>query len=314
MTLHQWICTLAITTILCACSDHQVAGGVDANTNFLQGTLVLPSKKFPVDSLPVYLEASQSYGLSKVASSWNRIDSTHTDSSGKYSFRIHSDGSYRVSAFVGDSLVYQTQVEFDARMGANLGEGTLSVRDTVGILIDDFESPDTINALVQWFSDASGWQFGDLDTSRISLFPFGVNSDMALGIEDCGLQGYCFHLQTSEKIADAVYDYIAVKNILRSYGNACVKTNYVDSLQINAKGTGTLTLGYWLLDSLLDWNNAEFKTQEFALSEEWTRYTTAISPNQNICLHKLEFGLIGTGELWADDVTLLGSTILELIK
>ena len=318
-----------IFVILCAffwsCGDSKpVSGGVDGNPNFLQGRLLRPNADEPAPQVAVVLSGSDAPAArSRATSAWRPLDTTWTDSDGRFAFRVESDGAYLIEARVGDSLVLSRQVDFASSSGKRLDDAILPLPSGKVLLVDDFEPPASTHSFARWYSDAYGLGFLSNDPSRISISPSTIPSDPASGIEDCGLQGNCYHLATTSLVPDAIWDVTEVYDMFRPTAGECFDLSEADSVIALVRGTGTFRMVFWAKGiglSQPDWSQT---ARELPLPGTWTRIAiptdsigfasgTDSFQWKNSCLHKITFGLRGDGELWIDDIRLHGVDILDL--
>lgn len=314
-----------LCAFLWSCGDSKpVSGGVDGNPNFLQGRLLRPGADEPAPRVAVVLSGSDAPAArAQATSAWRPLDTTWTDSDGRFAFRLESDGTYLLEARVGDSLVLSRQVDFQASGGRRLDDAAIAIPSGKTLLVEDFEPISSTLSYARWYSDA--YDLGVLpgDPSRISIAPSTIASDPASGIGDCGLQGNCYHLATTSLVPDAIWDVTEVYDRFRPAPGECFDLSQADSVIALVRGTGTFRMVFWAKDlglSQPDWSQT---AHEQPLPGTWTRIaipTDSIGFGsgadsvhwKNSCLHKITFGLRGDGELWIDDIRLHGVDVLHL--
>lgn len=308
MKTHAASILILVGLLLIACSDKKVAGGVDANTNYLQGRLVLSDSSRQVDSLQVDLWKATSTTAKRTAAAaqWEFIASTFTDSRGRYEFMVTKNGDYSVRAKVGDSTLYEREIDFVAEEGADLEADTLPLPFPNKVLLADFENEDTISILTSWFHDASSWGLRVTDSTKVNAHFYGV--------EECSAGNLCYHLSADTIGTEARYELTTIRNLIRPYTNKCAVLPNAESIQFKAKGSGTVYFGYWQMDSTRNWLNAYYRPTEAQLTNSWNSYTIPIQMNSGDCLHEVFFGLQGEGELWIDDIWIYGVNLLDLIE
>lgn len=302
-----------------SCGDSRPSeGGVDGNPNFLQGRVLQSGSHLPAISLPVVLSRSSD---SAGRTTWRATDTVRTDSAGFYRFRLASDGLFRLESKIGDSTVFARSVSFQASEGSRV-DFEVPLPGANGILIDDFEHPGK-SSLAPWFADASPWTLLNLDPTRIRIAPADLASSTDSLIADCAEQGKCLHFSTTTLSADAQSDLTSFYNLLRPGFSGCVSLPFADSVTVLAKGSGNLRLEVWVYDTADIAGATQIHKRDLPLSASWNKVSLPMSSVQfdfngtkrdwgGTCLHKVNVGLVGAGELWVNNVRIEGSTVLDL--
>lgn len=320
MNLRRSLCLCAMSFFV-SCGDPRPSqGGVDGNPNFLQGRVLQAGSRLPAISLSVVLERSSPDTAGR-PSTWRATDTARTDSAGIYRFRLDADGLYRLESKIGDSTVFSRLVSFQASEGAKV-DFDIPLPGANGILIDDFENPGK-SSLATWFADASPWTLLNLDATRIQIAPASLAGSTSDLITNCAGQGKCMTFATTTLVAAAKDDFTSFYNLMRPGSSGCVSLPHADSVTLLAKGSGNLRLEVWVYDTAAVGGATQIHRRDIPLTAGWNR---ASLPLQSVrfdfngtsrdwagtCIHKVNAGLVGAGELWIDNVRIEGSTVLDL--
>lgn len=313
---------IALPALLVSCGDSQrVAGGVDGNPNFLEGSLVLPGGSDPASHVPVVLSGASP--AARATEGWSPRDTTWTDSLGRYRFPLTIDGRYRLEARVGDSLVMSRELDYHAGSGLRLEAAVLPLPAGKYLVVADFETLATTSSPAPWFSDAFGLRLLSNDSTRLRIAPASIVSDPASGATDCPGHGRCYHVTTTLVASDAASDPTEIYDMFRPSPNDCFDLSAADSITLAVRGTGELLLSWWGKDLALTRSTWSMPTRIVPLASDWTTLTIPTDsirfpwdadsvPWSGSCLHKITFGLRGQGELWIDDIRLHGVDLLDL--
>lgn len=285
-------CSLSILLIVsCGREDH--AGGVDANTNFLQGQLLLPGSVEPAVGARVHLRQSEQI-----------VDSTRTDSIGNYRFLLAESGAYQIDAMVGDSVLLQKQIEFELGDFIRIPAQELALPSASYTLLADFEPSEVTGAISRWFSDADTWVLYVADETLL-----GASANR---VDLCDTHGACTYMK-SQVLGDGGEFVVAeYRNLLRPYISQCISLPNADSLTLIAKGTGNLIMSVWGMNAAGDWDSNQIVSSQFALEQDWSTFKFDFYTLKQECLHKVVVGIQGAGELWFDDLKLHGVNLLDL--
>jgi hypothetical protein len=177
--------------------------------------------------------------------------------------------------------------------------------------------------LATWFADASPWTLLGFDPARTRIEPTDLANSTGSLVTDCAEQGKCLHFSTTSLAADAENSLTSFYNLLRPGPTGCVYLPHADSVTVLAKGSGSLRLEVWVYDTADIAGATQIHKRDLPLSASWNKVSLPTSSVQfdfngtsrdwaGTCIHKVNVGLVGTGELWIDNVRVEGSTVLDL--
>jgi len=284
--------TLSVLLIgSCGKEDH--AGGVDANTNFLQGQLLLPGSAEPAVGARVHLRQNEQV-----------VDSTRTDSVGMYRFLLSKSGAYQIDAMVGDSALMKQYIQFELGDSIRIPAQELPLPSTSMTILADFESTEVTEALSRWFANADSWVLYVSDETLLGA--------TANRVDECDTHGGCAYLNSLVLGDGGEFVVAEYRNLLRPYISQCVPIPDADSLTLIAKGTGNLFIAAWGMNAAGDWESNQIESNQYELGTDWKSYQFDISTMEQECLHKVVIGIQGAGELWFDDLKIHGVNLLDL--
>ena len=310
--------TLFLFLLLGGCTgEKDVAGGVDGNPNFLQGS-IQSAYGAPLEQVPVVLFSHASTDLAKRTGSttgdttWQPLDTSWTDAAGQFRFALDTDGFYRLEVRLGDTLLWSEEIDYRAATGYTAPQRAIPLPCEDGILVDDFELPGQTTYLGRWFSDASPWLLAQMPQSdEFSVEPTTALTEPRSARILCDeSQNYCLHFHVSgSDDGDAA---LMLYNTLRSFTQNGIALPSAQTLQVRAKGTGLLKLGV-SMQSLLD-SKDYTAVGEFSLTSQWQIFNLYFNGYtvQDLMVQDIRVGLNGNGELWIDDVRITGATYWEL--
>lgn len=310
--------TIFVSLLFDACSgEKEVAGGVDGNPNFLQGT-IHSAYGAPLEQVPVVLFAPVATDLAKrletstADTTWQPLDTCWTDVAGQFRFALDTDGFYRLEVRLGDTLLWSEEIDYQASIGYTAPNQAIPLPCEAGILVDDFELPGQVTYLGRWFNDASPWLLAQKPLSDdFSVEPMTVLTEPRSARVLCDeAQNYCLHIRVSGIDDDEAA--LMLYNTLRPFTQNGVALPSAQTLQVRAKGTGLLKLGV-SMQSLSDLKSYA-AADEFALDSQWQTFNLYFNGYtvQDLMVQDIRIGLNGNGEIWIDDVRITGSTFWDL--
>lgn len=233
---------------------------------------------------------------------------------GKYEL-LSQDNSYRPNGHLAD---------FTGWDGDTLDLGTLSPSNSE-ILIDNFEDGDTRTLIGRYFQ--GGWWYSDAAAAQIS--------DISKSIVSAN-NSKVMHVTATVTNPDYPVRYALLGFSIGAGESGCKEKagpcffnfNKLNSITFKAKGSGSarIQLGSKLVQASGDFN---FPYVDIILENTWKEYTIPMSKftvasnsplaQQGVTtsqmlngIYALSFLMMGSTDLWLDDIRLLGQTINEI--